>query len=260
MQISGILYALLCASICVFVRIHSLTGKIPLKCEQLQSDVSVSANRNLYLLQSENVEEIKFFEHSCTSNIIHLVWSDPPPPGHSSIFFPNSSVLQRRNRLYQEAQHRFPNLGADDSNLSYLIFVDDIRRPLLITRPANHYEETACDTGWFIFERLLRKFQPAMAAPAPCRSVGNSQTSSASYHSGNSAQQDTEDSVEVAFDLDSAGILAVNAEVSTEISTHQLEFFLFHFCCRSFDIRASFRASFICVQTCSCKLRSVKCK
>ncbi len=173
---------------------------------------TVDETKFLYLVQNKDAAELPFLKTQ-QSDFIQLVWKHPPLPAEEwpgVIYFPNSTILQRRNRLYAEFSLRFPHGG-----FNFLILVDG----------ASTLEETR-DYGlsgghpWRTLERYLLEYEPAVASPHTdgCHPMPSERPSQHAYgaceHSSTCVEPNAAPEVEVVFDHDDGGVMAVHAQAS----------------------------------------------
>ncbi len=165
----------------------------------------------MYLVQNEEFAEFPYLETE-RSDLIQLVWKHYPLQSPGVIYFPNSTILQRRNRLFGEFRHRFP-----DGGFTFLIMVDG----------ASALEEThdyglSSGNPWRTLERYLLEYEPALASPQTdwCQTMASEDPSHAfascdrNSTSAPHNQAAAKPEVEVAFDHDDGGVMAIHAQAS----------------------------------------------
>ena len=139
------------------------------------------------------------------------------------IFFPNSTTLHQRNRLYAEIKLRYPQAG-----FVYLVFLDGSKIGL--------FEESldyGMNTGdrWRTLEHYLLENEPALASPRAfdCPTIVNRKLNHSHYpapHNNPEAKCEHRHAVdsplraevEVAFDHDNAGVMALHFQASRALT------------------------------------------
>ena len=140
----------------------------------------------LYLVQSDACLDLGHLR-SDRAEVLQLVWKVPPGPGcGGAIYYPNSTLVQGRNRLYAAARESFPG-----SSFSYYIMMDgDVT--------LREVRDFGFNTGsaWATFEEYLLEWEPAVGFP----------------HFG-AADYDDESEVQLVFNFDQI-VVAYHAEAA----------------------------------------------
>jgi hypothetical protein len=140
----------------------------------------------VYLVQSDECQDLSHLR-SARAEVLQLVWKRPPGAGcEGAIYFPNSTLVQGRNRLYAEARVAFPG-----SSFTYYIMMDgDVT--------LKEVRDFGFNTGsaWTTFEEYLLEWEPAVGFP----------------HFG-AADYDDESEVQLVFNFDQI-VVAYHAEAA----------------------------------------------
>jgi hypothetical protein len=143
----------------------------------------------VYLVQCDSCKDLTHLK-SDRSEVIQLVWKVPPRidcPDLDVLYFPNSTLVQGRNRLFFQVQQSFP-----ETSFMYYIFMDgDVT--------LKEVKDFGFNTGnpWLTFEQYLLEWEPAVGFP----------------HFG-AADYDEDSEVQIAFNFDQI-VVAYHTETVT---------------------------------------------
>jgi hypothetical protein len=140
----------------------------------------------VYLVQSDECLDLSHLR-SARAEVLQLVWKRPPGAGcEGAIYYPQSTLVQGRNRLYAEARDAFAG-----SSVTYYIMMDgDVT--------LREVKDFGFNTGsaWTTFEEYLLEWEPAVGFP----------------HFG-AADYDDESEVQLVFNFDQI-VVAYHAEAA----------------------------------------------
>jgi hypothetical protein len=89
------------------------------------------------------------------SEVLQLVWQERVNESEGIVFFPNCSLVQGRNRLFEEMLRRYA-----DTEFEYAVFMDDdVELEELLDYGIN------TGNAWRTFERYLTQWRPAVGLP-----------------------------------------------------------------------------------------------
>ena len=108
-----------------------------------------------YLIQTAAPIDVSHLKTG-DSEVLQLVWQERVDESEGIVFFPNCSLVQGRNRLFEEMLRRYA-----DTEFEYAVFMDDdVELEELLDYGIN--------TGhaWRTFERYLTHWRPAVGLPS----------------------------------------------------------------------------------------------
>ena len=107
-----------------------------------------------YLIQTAAPRDVSHLKTG-DSEVLQLVWQERVDEGEGIVFFPNCSLVQGRNRLFEEMLRRYAH-----TEFEYAVFMDDdVELEELIDYGIN------TGNAWRTFERYLTHWRPAVGLP-----------------------------------------------------------------------------------------------